>query len=83
MKTKFQVAAAAAVMATASMALYAASPASAQKMDADGDKTISWTEAKAKADSMWAKLDVNKDGKIDPADRDAIRRRQDLQWRPT
>ena len=71
MKTKFQIAAAAAVLATASMALYSASPASAQKVDADGDKAISWSEAKAKSDTMWAKLDVNKDGKLDSADRSA------------
>ncbi|KPF93935.1 hypothetical protein IP81_00070 [Novosphingobium sp. AAP83] len=71
MKTKFQIAAVAAVLATTSMALYTASPASAQKMDADGDKAISWSEAKAKADTMWTKLDVNKDGKLDPADRSA------------
>ena len=70
MKT-FQIAAAAAVMATASLALYAASPAFAQKMDADGDKTITWAEAKAKSDEMWAKLDVNKDGKLDKADQSA------------
>ncbi|MEL0212546.1 MAG: hypothetical protein VW891_18525, partial [Novosphingobium sp.] len=62
---KFQIAAAAAVTATASLALYAATPAFAQKMDADGDKTITWSEAKAKSDEMWAKLDVNKDGKLD------------------
>ena len=71
MKTKFRFAAAAAVMATASMALYAASPVAAQKMDADGDKTITWVEAKAKSDTMWVRLDVNKDGKVDPADRAA------------
>lgn len=71
MKTKFQMAAAVAVMATASMALYAASPAAAQKIDADGDKTITWAEAKAKSDTMWVKLDANKDGKLDKADRDA------------
>jgi hypothetical protein len=71
MKTKFQIAAAAAFMATASMALYSASPAVAQKMDADGDKAVSWSEAKARSDTMWARLDVNKDGKIDPADRTA------------
>lgn len=68
---KFQIAALAAVTATASLALYAATPAFAQKMDADGDKTITWTEAKAKSDQMWAKLDVNKDGKLDQADRSA------------
>lgn len=71
MKTKFQLAATAAVMATASMALYAAVPAAAQKMDADGDKTITWAEAKTKSDAMWVKLDVNKDGKIDKADQAA------------
>ncbi|MBA4087217.1 MAG: calcium-binding protein [Novosphingobium sp.] len=68
---KFHIAAAAAVTATASLALYAASPAFAQKMDADGDKTITWTEAKAKSDDMWAKLDINKDGKLDQADKSA------------
>ncbi|MBF9152846.1 EF-hand domain-containing protein [Novosphingobium jiangmenense] len=70
MKT-FQIAAVAAVTATASLALYAASPAFAQKMDADGDKTITWAEAKAKSDEMWTKLDVNKDGKLDKADQSA------------
>lgn len=70
MKT-FQIAAIAAVTATASLALYAASPAFAQKMDADGDKTITWVEAKAKSDQMWTKLDVNKDGKLDAADQTA------------
>lgn len=68
---KFQIAAAAAVTATASLALYAATPAFAQKMDADGDKTITWAEAKAKSDAMWTKLDVNNDGKLDQADRTA------------
>lgn len=71
MMKKFQIAALAAVTATASLALYAASPAFAQKMDADGDKTITWTEAKAKSDEMWTKLDVNKDGKLDAADQTA------------
>lgn len=68
---KFQIAAAAAVTAMASLALYAASPAFAQKMDADGDKTITWAEAKAKSDAMWTTLDVNKDGKLDKADQSA------------
>ncbi|MCX7285111.1 MAG: EF-hand domain-containing protein [Novosphingobium sp.] len=70
MKT-FHIAASAAVMATASLALYSAAPAFAQKMDRDGDKTITWTEAKAKSDTMWAKMDANKDGKLDKADREA------------
>lgn len=68
---KFHLAAAAAVMATASVALYAATPAMAQKADADGDKTVTWAEMKTKADAMWFKLDVNKDGKLDNADRAA------------
>lgn len=68
---KFHIAAVAAVTATASLALYAASPAFAQKMDADGDKTITWAEAKVRSDTMWAKLDVNKDGKLDQADKSA------------
>lgn len=68
---KFQIAAAAAVMATASVALYAAAPVHAQKMDADGDKTVTWAEARAKSDAMWTKLDANKDGKVDKADREA------------
>ncbi|MBB3860167.1 hypothetical protein GGQ88_001428 [Novosphingobium hassiacum] len=68
---KFQLAATAAVMATATVALYAATPAIAQKMDANGDKTITWAEAKAKSDQMWTRMDVNKDGKLDSADRAA------------
>ena len=38
------------------MALYSASPAAAQKIDADGDKTISWAEAKAKSEVYNALL---------------------------
>ncbi|MES2300748.1 MAG: calcium-binding protein [Pseudomonadota bacterium] len=68
---KFHFAAAAAVMATATVALYAAAPVSAQKMDADGDKTITWSEMKTKSDEIWAKHDVNSDGKLDQADRTA------------
>lgn len=68
---KFHIAATAAVTATASLALYSATPAFAQKMDADGDKTVTWAEARTKSDSMWAKLDVNSDGKLDKGDREA------------
>ncbi len=75
---KFQLAAAAAVMATASMAVYSAAPAFAQDTapagrawSADANKTMTWADAKAKADQMWTRLDVNKDGKIDQADRAA------------
>ncbi|HQS71227.1 MULTISPECIES: EF-hand domain-containing protein [unclassified Novosphingobium] len=69
--TKFNIAAAAAVMATASVALYSASPALAQQMDRGAGKTVTWAEAKTKADTMWTKLDVNKDAKIDKGDREA------------
>ena len=72
MKT-FHIASAAAVLATASLALYAASPAMAQKADAERDRTVTWEQAKAQADARWARLDVNKDGKIDEADRKAAR----------
>jgi hypothetical protein len=68
---KFQIAATAAVMATASLALYAASPASAQKAPPQGEKTMTWEQVKARADRMWERLDVNKDGMLDAADRAA------------
>ncbi|KAJ8135407.1 hypothetical protein OY671_011380, partial [Metschnikowia pulcherrima] len=54
----------AAAFASGAGALYAAAPEGPA-----GD--VTWAEAKAKADEMWAKLDVNKDGKLDQADRDA------------
>ncbi|WP_292960234.1 EF-hand domain-containing protein [Novosphingobium sp. UBA1939] len=54
----------AAAFALGAGALYAAAPEGPA-----GD--VTWAEAKAKADEMWAKLDVNKDGKLDQADRDA------------
>lgn len=54
----------AAALALGAGALYAAAPEGPA-----GD--VTWAEAKAKADEMWAKLDVNKDGKLDQADRDA------------
>lgn len=75
---KFTVAAAASVLAMAGTAAYFATPALAQMdmshMDGgqrDMGKTVTWAEAKAKADEAWTRLDVNKDGKLDPADRDA------------
>ncbi|WP_395334235.1 hypothetical protein [Novosphingobium sp. BL-8H] len=42
-------------------------------MDANGDGTITRAEAQAAAEAQFARLDVNKDGKIDQADRDARR----------
>jgi hypothetical protein len=35
-----------------------------------GDGTITWARA-AQADALWQRMDVNKDGRIDQADRDA------------
>ena len=64
---KFTLAASAAALALAATALYAAVPAA----QADGDGVVTWAQAKAKADDMWSRLDVNKDGKLDQADRDA------------
>lgn len=65
---KFTLAATAAVLATTAAVGYVTVPALAQ---AGGDGTATWAEAKAKADTMWVRLDVNKDGKLDQSDRDA------------
>ncbi|TCM16993.1 EF hand domain-containing protein [Novosphingobium sp. PhB165] len=43
------------------------------KADANGDGTVTRAEAQAAAEAAFARLDVNKDGKIDQADRDARR----------
>jgi Ca2+-binding EF-hand superfamily protein len=37
----------------------------------DRNATMTWAEVKAKSDTMWTKLDVNKDGVLSQADRDA------------
>lgn len=69
---KTTLAASAAVALTAATALYAAYPAFAEPgHDPMGDATMTWADAKAKADAMWTKLDVNKDGVLNQADRDA------------
>jgi hypothetical protein len=79
-KTTF--AASAAVALTAATALYAAYPAFAQSDHAQSDHaqsgrdpmggaTVTWADAKTKADTMWTKLDVNKDGVLNHADREA------------
>ncbi|WP_439568115.1 EF-hand domain-containing protein [Sphingopyxis sp.] len=41
------------------------------KGDADGNGTLTRAEAQAHATQMFARMDANKDGKIDPADRAA------------
>jgi Ca2+-binding EF-hand superfamily protein len=66
----FTIAASAAILATSAFALYAAMPALA----APGwgrNAEMTWAEIKTKSDAMWTKLDVNKDGVISPADREA------------
>ncbi|WP_421850705.1 EF-hand domain-containing protein [Novosphingobium sp.] len=69
---KTTLAASAAVLLTASTALYAVYPAFAEPgRDPMGDKELTWADAKAKADMMWTKLDVNKDGVLNEADREA------------
>ncbi|GEN99584.1 hypothetical protein NSE01_14170 [Novosphingobium sediminis] len=69
-KTTF--AASAAVLLTATTALYAVYPALAEPgRDPMGGATITWADAKAKADALWTKLDVNKDGVLNHADREA------------
>ena len=42
-------------------------------MDADGDGVVTRAEAQASAAAMFTRMDVNKDGKIDAADREARR----------
>lgn len=69
---KSTLAASAAVLLTASTALYAVYPAFAEPgRDPMGNATETWADAKAKADVMWTKLDVNKDGVLNEADREA------------
>lgn len=57
------------VLTMASVALYAAP---ANRADADHNKAVTKTEALAKADAHFAKLDVNADGKLDTADKAAM-----------
>lgn len=82
MMRTFTLAAAVAVLATAGTAAYVASPAFARMGEGadhampDRNATITsatstWADAKAKADKAWTRLDVNGDGKLDQADRDA------------
>lgn len=50
-----------------------AAPGGGPKGDADGNGVLTRAEAQANATQMFAKLDVNKDGKIDATDRAAQR----------
>lgn len=69
---KTTLAATAAVVLTASTALYAVYPAfAAPGGDPMGGKTLTWADARTMADAMWTRLDVNKDGVLNQADREA------------
>lgn len=52
---------------------YAQMPESPErsKMDANGDGVITRAESQAAAEALFTRLDVNKDGKLDKADREA------------
>ena len=58
---------------TLGAALIAVPAIAAQGASADGKATVTRAEAQAKATEMFAKLDANKDGKLDAADRAARR----------
>ena len=58
---------------TTGLAGAAIAQAPAPGSDPMGDKTVTKAEAQAKAAEMFAKMDVNKDGKLDQADRAAHR----------
>ena len=58
---------------TTGLAGAAIAQAPAPGSDPMGDKTVTKAEAQAKAAEMFAKMDVNKDGKLDEADRGAHR----------
>ena len=58
---------------TTGLAGAAIAQAPAPGADPMGDKTVTKAEAQAKAAEMFAKMDVNKDGKLDQADRAAHR----------
>ena len=54
-------------------ALAQAGPMGGMKMDPLGDKTVTRAEAQAMAGQMFDKMDANRDGKLDQADREAHR----------
>ncbi|CDO36880.1 EF-hand domain-containing protein [Novosphingobium sp. KN65.2] len=49
---------------------YAQMPHGNSMMDTDGDGVVTRAEAQASAAAMFARMDVNKDGKLDEADRE-------------
>jgi len=63
----------AAVVLVAGGSVYAAQQRDKVKLDANGDGVITRAEAQAGAASLFARLDVNKDGKLDETDRKALR----------
>lgn len=71
MKT-FAITAAAALLATTVTAVsFAATAPAPARPPMAAPATVTWAEVKARGDALWSRLDVNKDGKIDQADRDA------------
>ncbi len=62
---------AAALAVTAGYTAFAAETDGHRMMGAMADKTVTRAEASTHASAMFDKLDVNRDGKIDPADRTA------------
>lgn len=55
----------------ASAALYAAPGDMKAKIDTDGNGAVSKSKSLAASDKMFARMDVNSDGKVDAADREA------------
>ena len=74
---KTTLAATAAVVLASGAALYGIYPALAKAgsgpmgPDPMGDATVTWADAKVRADMLWTRLDVNKDGVLNEADREA------------
>ena len=65
-------AATAAILLASGAALHGSNPALAQSGPAPmGHGTVTWAEAKARADMLWTRLDVNQDGVLNAADREA------------
>lgn len=60
-------------LATTGLAGAASAQPAGPGPDPMGDKTVTRAEAQAKAGEMFARMDANKDGKIDQADRGAHR----------